>query len=243
MRLRILLVLSVLAGLAVACGVPRTSKFTSIDPPNIPPILTETTTTTTQPSTTTTVQAEGTTTTALATTTTVVETAPVTLYFVIGGQLSGVSQLLARPVSYEQAYAQTLHALENGPQGDATPGFRSAIPLGSESRVTVSKGVATIDLDPNFNDGMDPKEFRLAIAQIVLTMTEQNGVGAVRFTQNGQDVSVILADGTRSEAGVTLYHEDYALLLSSAPATTTTTLPETTTTTLAPDGATTTQTP
>ena len=90
-RLRILTLLAVIASLAVACGVPRSSKFTSIDRANIPFGLSETTSTTTPPPSTT-IAIESTTTVLEQATT--IATEPVLLYYVAGSQLVNVSTMM-----------------------------------------------------------------------------------------------------------------------------------------------------
>ncbi|HEY4334004.1 MAG TPA: GerMN domain-containing protein, partial [Ilumatobacteraceae bacterium] len=225
MRIRIFVMLAVLGALAVACGVPRSGKFTAIDPNNVPVLLTETTsTTTTLPPTTTTILQIDTTTPATevitAAPTTIVETAPVVLYYVSGTQLHAITEFLAGPVTI----GQTMTALQTGPPPDVGSGLRNALPMGTDSRVTKSFGVATVELDPHFLIGMDSSEERLAIGQIVLTLTQQSGVGSVRFMQNGEDLSVVLSDGTTlSQEGQLLFSEDYQPLLDNTPETTTTT--------------------
>ena len=228
MRLRAVALLGVAVGLlvalATACGAPSSGGFTVIEDNNIPDVLTETTTT--MPATTTTmIELPSTTAPTEQPSTTIVATEPVTLYFIAGSQLVPVSQLLARPVTI----AQTMKVLEQGPVG-AGVGLRTALSLGLESRPSnAMRGVVKVDLDPAFFAKMDLRDQRLAIGQIVLTLTEQRGVGAVMFTQNGQPIEVFLDNGATSTVGQNLAHDDYVSLLNSPPPTTTTT-----TTTTAP---------
>lgn len=228
MRLRAVALLGVAVGLlvalATACGAPSSGGFTVIEDNNIPDVLTETTTTM-PATTTTTIELASTTAPTEQPSTTIVATEPVTLYFIAGSQLVPVSQLLARPVTI----AQTMKVLEQGPVG-AGVGLRTALSLGLESRPSnAMRGVVKVDLDPAFFAKMDLRDQRLAIGQIVLTLTEQRGVGAVMFTQNGQPIEVFLDNGATSTVGQNLAHDDYVSLLNSPPPTTTTT-----TTTTAP---------
>ncbi len=214
-----------IAVFAVACGVPSSGKFTGIDKANIPFGLSETTTSTT---TSTTIAMESTTTVAVPATT--IATEPVSLYFVAGTQVVSVSQYLPRPVSI----VQTMAVLEAGPPREFGLGLRTAIPTGVVSRITLSGGVVTVDLPPTFFKDMAPQDQRLAIAQIVLTLTDQRGVGQITFTQNGLPISVLRGGGDLTQPGQLLVSADYSQLLSStsaantlptAPVTATTTAP------------------
>ncbi len=235
MRLRAVALLGVAVGLVVAlataCGAPSSGGFTVIEDNNIPDVLTETTTTMpTTTTTTTTIELASTTAPTEQPSTTIVATEPVTLYFIAGSQLVPVSQLLARPVTI----AQTMKVLEQGPVG-AGVGLRTALSLGLESRPSnAMRGVVKVDLDPAFFAKMDLRDQRLAIGQIVLTLTEQRGVGAVMFTQNGQPIEVFLDNGATSTVGQNLAHDDYVSLLNSPPPTTSTTTTTTTTTVPSP---------
>ena len=236
MRLRAVALLGVAVGLlvalATACGAPSSGGFTVIEDNNIPDVLTETTTTM-PATTTTTIELASTTAPTEQPSTTIVATEPVTLYFIAGSQLVPVSQLLARPVTI----AQTMKVLEQGPVG-AGVGLRTALSLGLESRPSnAMRGVVKVDLDPAFFAKMDLRDQRLAIGQIVLTLTEQRGVGAVMFTQNGQPIEVFLDNGATSTVGQNLAHDDYVSLLNSPPPTTTTTTTTTTAPSPPPGGA------
>lgn len=227
MRVRVLAMCALLVGLigfVVACGAPKSGGFTEIDRSKIPAPLTATTTTTTttsttMPSTTTTIFEPASTTTFVPVPTTI-DSALTTLYFIAGkDQLFGIETRLARKPSASQVMA----ALEAGPTGAGAQGLHSAIPRGPVPVVTedLGHGLVTIDLSPNFltDTGGDQ---RLAIGQIVLTMTQLSGVSQVTFTQNGAKVKVQLAHGQLSDDGAVLYAADYTqLLLSTAPTTTT----------------------
>ena len=211
--------------LVVACGVPSSGKFTTIDKSNIPFGLSETTTSTT---TTTTIAMESTTT--LAEPATTIATEPVSLYFVAGTQVVSVSQYLPRPVSI----AQTMAVLEGGPPREFGLGLRTAIPAGPPSGIALSGGVVTVDLATTFFKDMAPQDQRLAIAQIVLTLTDQRGVGQVTFTQNGLPISVLRGGGDLTQPGQLLVSADYAQLLSSSSAANTLPTAPPTATTAAP---------
>ncbi|MSY18990.1 MAG: hypothetical protein F2735_06595, partial [Actinobacteria bacterium] len=153
-----------------------------------------------------------------ASTTTVVEpattiaTETVMLFFVAGTQLVSVTQLLPRPASL----AQTMSVLETGPPREFGVGLRTAIPEGSQSVLTTVGGVVTVDLPLTFFNAMAPQDQRLAIGQIVLTLTNQRGVGQVTFTQAGVPISVLRGGGDLTRPGQLLVSADYSQLLSSS---------------------------
>lgn len=207
MRYRILAVLSGLAIVTLSCGVPSSSKFTAIDKKNIPFGLSETTA---LPTTTTTIAPESTTTVVEPPTTIATET--VLLFFIAGTQLVSVTQLLPSPASL----AQTMSVLETGPPREFGVGLRTAIPERSQSRLGESGGVVTVDLTPAFFIAMAPQDQRLAIAQIVLTLTNQRGVGQVTFTQNGAPIGVLRGGGDLTQPGQLLVSADYGQLLSGS---------------------------
>ncbi len=228
MRTRILALLTTLAVLAVACGAPKSGGFTPIER-DIPDVLTATTstTTTTLPSTTTTIEP--------ASTTTSIEPPPTTianefvrLFFIAGReQLFGIDVLLARGVSV----AQVMEVLQAGPTGEAAAGLRTAIPSQSLISTSERRGEISVDLPPDFftANEQNPIDQLLAVAQIVLTLTQLGGISQVTFTQDGEPIEVLLSDGSLSNVGQVLYEEDYEVLLSGNPPATTTTTTTTTT--------------
>lgn len=203
---RSLLGLAALATLVAACGVPSSGAFTPIENENIPYGLGESTTTTTAVTTTTTVVTS--TTPTIPPTT--IATEPVTVFFLAGNQLVTIELALVRPASLPQVMV----ALEHGPPaGPSAAGLRSALRDDATNRVTEEGGVATVDLAPNLFENVTPSDQRLAIAQIVLTLTRQRGIGQVSFTQNGAPVSVPLASGEFTAPGQAVTHGDYEALL------------------------------
>jgi spore germination protein GerM len=212
MRYKLAAFLVAVVVLTISCGVPSSSKFTAIDKKNIPFGLSETTA---APTTSTTIALESTTTVVQPATTIATET--VLLFFVAGTQLVPVTQLLPSPASL----AQTMSVLETGPPREFGVGLRTAIPEGSQSLVNVAGGVVTVDLPTTFFNAMAPQDQRLAIAQIVVTLTNQRGVGQVRFTQNDAPISVLRGGGDLTQPGQLLVSSDYDQLLSGSPATNT----------------------
>lgn len=233
--MRRLIALSVvLAFVAIACGVPGPGEMESIDPQQVPFFLattsttstTTTTTTTTIPQPTTTEVPLSTTTTIEPTTTTPAATEPVDLYFVSGDRLFRISASLAADADPRLILA----ALLEGPDAYEVPGLRSAIPCTACLTVTVSGGVARVDVPPNLLDEMSNDDLRLMFGQIVLTLTSPRCLGQVQFTFGGEEQAVFLGDSSPSEPGQRLSCVDYDALVSSdaGPAVTTTTSTTTT---------------
>jgi spore germination protein GerM len=207
--------------LVVACGVPESSDVRPIDPADVPFGLNETTTTTTTttlaPTTTrplpetTVADATTTTTAALESTTTVAPVEPVTLFFLTGREVVPTQRSLLSPATPPQVLA----ALASGPPtGDEAAGLRTALPADMEMLVQVEAGVATVDLPPTFIEDVPGSEQRLAIAQIVLTLTRRGGVGQVRFTLGGEPQQVPRGQGDITSPGGAVSCDDYENLLA-----------------------------
>ncbi len=199
MRRRVITLGLLLAVTPVACSVVEEGKVERIDPPfgldDTLPSSTFIQTTTTQLATTT---------LPLETTTTLVDPAleTVRLYFVASGQLTYVLQPLTSPVTFQQIIA----ALQQGPVGDVAVGLRTRVPSTADIRVdTDGTGVAFVTLPVDFFDLIVlPSDQRLAIAQLVLTLTRTSGIGQVVF-----NVDVPLTTGQVFPAGQRLTFSDY----------------------------------
>jgi hypothetical protein len=171
--------IAVLGGLTLAlagCGLPTDSAYKPLDAG----ALEQTTTTTT---TTTTIAPRPTTTVVPTTTTTSPPSETVVVYLVNGnGQLQPVKRQATIPSSPKQA----LDLLQQGVQPGDAAGLRSAIPAGALVDVQVVGGKATVSLTP---PGPEPAgiEQVLEFAQIVLTLTDQRGIGQVEFKWPGPD--------------------------------------------------------
>lgn len=190
-----------------ACSIPDEGSVRAIDPAFIPYELNATTTST---STSTTIPpfppAEPTT----AGPNTTVPVEGVNLFYVAGLQVVPITRLLLSPASA----AQVLAALAEGvPPGEPAAGLRSALPVNFLADVVVERGIARVDLPPNFVTEVPGAEQRLAIAQIVLSLTRRAGIGQVLFTSGGQPQSVPRGRGDLTEPGGTVACEDYANLL------------------------------
>ena len=189
-----------------ACGVPTSSPSRPIDPDAIPEQFTATTVppTTTSTSTTTTVVPPP------STTTTNLPVEQVDVFFVSGSRVVPIPRLLLSPASPPQVVAALV---EGVPDIDEAAGLRSALPIGLAIDVSVERGVATVDLDPAFLLVVSGSEQRLAIAQIVLTLTRRAGIGQVTFTSDSQPINVPRGGGDLTTPGEAVACDDYDNLL------------------------------
>lgn len=195
-------------GLALtACGVPTSSPSRPIDPDAIPEQFTATTAppTTLPPSTSTSLVPPPST-----TTTTSLPVEQVEVFLVSGNRVVPIPRLLLSPASAPQVVAALV---EGVPDIDEAAGLRSALPIGLTIDVTVERGVATVDLDPAFLLIVSGSEQRLAIAQIVLTLTRQAGIGQVSFTSDSQPINVPRGGGDLTAPGELVACDDYDNLL------------------------------
>jgi spore germination protein GerM len=196
---------ALLTGGIASCGVVGTNGVERIAPP--PPLL-ATVPTSTAPST-----SAATSTSGVATTTAVVQTEPVRLYFVASGHLTYVATPLPSPVTLEQILA----ALQAGPPpGALGQGLRTAVPLVATNSDALhaentNAGVAIVDLPRHFFDTIAVSDQRMAIAQIVLTLTDSRGIGQVEFSE-----VVTRPNGESVPAGSPLSKSDFVTLLDSS---------------------------
>ena len=210
--LNLVAALTAIGIVVTSCSIPGDGSVKQIDADKIPYELNATTTSsppTTVPASTTTTQVVETTT---STSSSTIPVEIVSMFFVAGTQVVPIDRLLLSPA----AAPQVLAALSEGPpEGDAAAGLRSALPIGFAAEVTVERGVATVVLPGTFITDLPGGEQRLAIAQIVLTLTRQSGVGQVRFTSNNEPQAVPRGRGDLTTPGATVACDDYANLLPS----------------------------
>ena len=134
----------------------------------------------------------------------------VSLFYVAGAQLVPINRLLLTPA----VAPQVLAALAEGPpDGDPSAGLRTALPTDFVATVEVLRGIATVDLPPTFVTELPGAEQRLAIAQIVLTLTRRAGIGQVTFTTQSRPQSVPRGRGDLAGPGEAVACDDYANLL------------------------------
>lgn len=200
------------------CGYQGSSEVQQMGPEQLFGLdqTTTTSTSTTTTSTTTTIPTsiESVPATADRPTTTVVLTEPVQLFFLDGERLTPTQQNLSSPTTVRRV----LDALAAGPpSGEAGIGLRSALPRGVVNTASVAGGVATVDLTPESYERIRSDEELPAIAQIVLTLTRQSGIGQVRFTLDGTPLPVRLGNNLVTEPGEPVSADDYAVLLQEEP--------------------------
>lgn len=145
---------------------------------------------------------------AQATTTSVVQTAEVDVWFVREDRLARVRHEVEPPVVAEVALAELL----SGPDAEEQDRrLRSAIPDAQVvDGVTVSRGVASVAIGAGFAD-IPANDQLLAVAQVVLTLTDLRGVGRVVFILADSPVAVPLPSGESTDEAVS--RDDYVDLL------------------------------
>jgi len=181
---RALLVL--MAMLVASCGVPRESSARLVPEGRIPEALRTEDTGVSTPT---------------------VREEPVDLWFIRDDHLAKVRHPVAAPPTPEAVIEELLA----GPtDAERSTSLRSAIPdPAALDSVTVSGGVATVRLTPTFAD-IPAADQLLAIAQLVLTLTDLRGVGRVGFAIDDTTRPVPLPDGSSSIR--TVSRDDYAEL-------------------------------
>ena len=214
-RLATVLGAALAATSTVACGIPTDDTVRPIDARAIPNQLsassTSTTSTSTTSSTSTTAppRPPSTTTTVAPPSTQAPVLEPLMLYFSLGDRIVEV----ARAVPTTPTLDDVVLLLAFGPNlGETSPAARSAVELGDVESVTLSGGVAIVQLSLKFRD-LPATEQRRSVAQLVLTLTERPGVGQVRFLVQGTALPVPRGDGTFGDTAVS--RDDYLSLLDT----------------------------
>lgn len=133
------------------------------------------------------------------TTTSTPNTTTVQLYFIVGEGLVELERELLPPVSAPRLLAE----LGMGPtEREGRQGIVTYLPEGSGvDGVTVTGGIASVSLGEEFL-GVAPEDLRLALAQLVFTLTGRPGVGRVTFKLNGEPIDVPRGDGTLTSDSV-----------------------------------------
>jgi hypothetical protein len=141
-----------------------------------------------------------------STTTSVPAGRTASVYLVSGARLVAVD----RSVPSDAAPANLVEQVVAGPSDtERAFGITTSLPAGSVARVSANRGVADVELSSGFSE-VRGEEQLLALAQIVFTLTEQPGIGGVRFTLDGTPIRVPIAGGGRSDG--LLSRDDLAAL-------------------------------
>ena len=184
-----------------ACSVPKSGPFETISNDDIPFGLNAAQTTAPQSATETTVanlDPPGT------------QYEQVDLYFIRNAAVTRAQRSVISPVDANGALA----ALTEGLVEDSTTvGLRSAIPASLEARVDVDRGVATVNATRAFLNSLSAVDQRLAIAQIVLTLTSRPGIGQVVFFVDGKAIAVPKGRGDLSGIGDPVTFDDYTNII------------------------------
>ena len=134
------------------------------------------------------------------------DTEIITLYFPAGNGFVGVPRHLGVPV----LPLDVVNALAEEPLPGSNA-YRSAVGRDDVVGVRVQGGVATVELDRRFLD-LPNSEQRMAVAQLVLSLTGRPGIGQISFEIGGSAVQVPRADGTLAKG--TVSRDDFVRLLA-----------------------------
>jgi hypothetical protein len=214
-RLRQVLVVCGVVGVvgagAWACGVSPEDTPRTVGEDQIPFGLSATSSSTTTTSST----VPRTTPTSTATTAPI-ETA--NIYLIRDGHLVPVE----RATALDAGLSEVISELQEVPTREERQArLRTAIPASAVTvlGIAIRGGTATVDLSPEFLQLLpSPTEQQLAAGQLVMTLTDRGpGIGRVRFTVDGNAVSVPRGDGSApQQADQSVSRDDYLTLLEPA---------------------------
>lgn len=131
-------------------------------------------------------------------------------YFISNSRVLKIVRLVASPAGPDQALA-TLGSLDT--QDPALAGLRTAIPRSFSASVSVERGVANVDSTRGLLDTLSPLDQRLAVAQIVLTLTSRPGIGQVTFSVDGTPTDVPRGRGDLAGPLTPVTFDDYVNLV------------------------------
>jgi hypothetical protein len=183
-----------------ACAVPNSGSVKEVNPTNIPFELNSPETS--LPSTTIPI---------LVPTTvggTSYETAD--LFFVKASSLVRIRLEIPSPTDLQGVFA----ALIVGLPDPAHSKVKTLLPAAFAANVEVVGGVANVNSKRGSLESIKPNEQRLAIAQIVLTLTSQPGIGQVTFSVGGKPIGVPRGRGDIAGVGTPVTFDDYKMLIS-----------------------------
>lgn len=192
--------------LIAGCSVPASSGFEGIPASEIPFDLNAPSTTAVATTTTTTTTLDPNQTSSVPE----VVSEIVDLYFLSSNNVVKTQRNITSPATA----TQTLASLIAGPPNDGTSvGLRSALPRLFTATVEVVRGIATLNAASSFLDNLSPGDQKLAIAQIVLTLTSRPGIGQVLFSVDGIPIAVPRGRGDLAPAGQSVSFDDYTNLI------------------------------
>ena len=124
-----------------------------------------------------------------------------------------------RPTALDAGLSEVISELQEVPTRDERQArLRTAVPASAVTvlGIAIRGGTATVDLSPGFQQLLpSPTEQQLAAGQLVMTLTDRGpGIGRVRFTVDGNAVSVPRGDGSApQQADQSVSRDDYLTLL------------------------------
>lgn len=186
---------------AASCAVPKSGDFVEVNPNNIPFDLDSSETTvpfTTVPY-------------AVQTTIEGVAYEQADFYFIRAKSLKRVRLEIPSPTNPQSVFAALIAGL---PDPAHTEVF-TLLPDNLSATIELSGGVANVNAKRGYLDLVKPSDQRLAIAQIVLTLTSQPGIGQVTFSVAGKSIGVPRGKGDIAGAGIPVTFDDYKMLIAS----------------------------
>ena len=136
---------------------------------------------------------------------------PIDLFFISNSRIIKVQRNVASPANPSQALSSLVEGPSTSPE---FVGLRTALPTTFAASVDVIRGVARVDASRTFLNSLSGLDQKLAIAQIVLTLTSRPGVGQVLFSVDGKLISVPRGRGDSVASGVAVTFDDYSSLIN-----------------------------
>jgi sporulation and spore germination protein len=201
----------------VGCGIGTSDRVEQVDPELLGLLAEPTTTTsTTVPETPGSVESSTTVGTPGGDDSTTVPTETIHLYFIEASELSAIDG----EVPAGARLRQRLRLLEEVPPAYAEAGLRTAVAPGliSGTELWGTDGV-NVNMDGELFAEIDDDDQPLMIGQIVLTVTDEEGIEQVSFSVDRQPIPVFLRDGTLGEPGEAVGRADYEVLLADGSTT------------------------
>jgi spore germination protein GerM len=193
-----------LVAVLTSCAVPSSGSYQKVSSADIPFGLDAPQTTI--PQTTTTVP-DSTSTESLP----IAVSEPIDLFFISNSRIIKVQRNVASPANPSQALSSLVEGPSTSPE---FVGLRTALPTTFTAKVDVTRGVAQVDATRAFLNSLSGLDQKLAIAQIVLTLTSRPGVGQVLFSVEGKFISVPRGRGDSVASGIAVTFDDYATLVN-----------------------------